>query len=93
MNPVSAVLENNGPRGVLGNIFSYLDLDSVKRAALVSALCWSVALLASVPHLVFTKINYIDYPYHSGTFICDSAFCAMLDENIHPSVNQNLTFN
>ena len=36
MNPVSAVLENNGLRGVLGNILSYLDLDSVKRAALVS---------------------------------------------------------
>ena len=36
MNAVSAVLENNGLRDVLGNILSFLDPDSVKRAALVS---------------------------------------------------------
>ena len=68
-------------------------LSDIQRAALVSSLCWTVALLASVPHLLFTKINYIEYPYHSGNFICDSAFCAMLDVNIEPSVNQNMTFN
>ena len=56
----------------------------------VSSLCWIIALLASVPHLVFTQINYIDYPYQSGNFICESAFCAMLDENINPPVSESL---
>jgi len=60
-------------------------MSDIKRAALVSSLCWIIALLASVPHLVFTQINYIDYPYQSGNYVCESAFCAMLDENIHPA--------
>ena len=64
-------------------------LSDIKRAAIVSVLCWTIALAASVPHLVFTQINYIDLPYHSGNFICESAFCAMLDENVYPAVNQN----
>ena len=63
-------------------------LSDIKRAAIVSVLCWTIALAASVPHLVFTQINYIDLPYHSGNFICESAFCAMLDENVYPAVNQ-----
>ena len=36
--------------------------------------------------VVFTKINYVDLPYQSGNFICESAFCAMLDQNVFPSV-------
>ena len=64
-------------------------MSDIKRAALVSSLCWTVALLASIPHLIFTKINYMDYPYKSGNYICESAFCAMLDENVYPSVNHN----
>ena len=61
-------------------------MSDIKRAAIVSSLCWTIALLASVPHLVFTKINYVDLPYQSGNFICESAFCAMLDQNVFPSV-------
>ena len=30
-------------------------LSDIKRAAIVSVLCWTIALAASVPHLVFTK--------------------------------------
>ena len=30
-------------------------MSDIKRAAIVSSLCWTIALLASVPHLVFTK--------------------------------------
>ena len=63
-------------------------LSDIKRAAIVSVLCWAIALAASVPHLVFTQINYIDLPYRSGNFICESAFCAMLDENVYPAVNK-----
>ena len=30
-------------------------MSDINRAAIVSSLCWTSALLASVPHLVFTK--------------------------------------
>ena len=63
-------------------VFSLPDL---KRAALVSGLCWSVSMLASVPHLLFTKINYIPFPYPDGPLAPESAFCAMLDI---PSVSE-----
>ena len=36
MNAVSAVLENNNLRSVLGNILSHLDRESAKRASQVS---------------------------------------------------------
>jgi hypothetical protein len=32
-----------------------LPLSDLRRAALVSSLCWAAAMLASVPHLLFTK--------------------------------------
>ena len=35
-DPVSDVLDNNSLRHVLGNILSYLDPESVKKASLVS---------------------------------------------------------
>ena len=30
-------------------------LSDLRRASIVSALCWAVAMVASVPHLLFTK--------------------------------------
>ena len=30
-------------------------LSDLKRAALVSSLCWVIAMLASIPHLIFTR--------------------------------------
>ena len=75
-------------RAALVNIISDDDIDDNENDDYqVSSLCWIIALLASVPHLVFTQINYIDYPYQSGNYVCESAFCAMLDENIHPAVS------
>ena len=54
-------------------------LSDLRRAVLVSSLCWSVAMVASVPHILFTKINYMPFPYPDGPPAPESAFCAMLD--------------
>jgi len=59
-------------------------LSDIKRACLVSLGCWSLAIAASVPHLLFTKINYLDFPWQSKNFVPESAFCAMMDDNIYP---------
>lgn len=61
-------------------------MSDIRRACLVSALCWATALLASVPHLLFSKINYIEDPESSHRVITQSAFCAMMDDNIYPEV-------
>ena len=36
------------------------------------------------------RINYIDRPLQSGNFLNESAFCALLDENIYPKVRKRL---
>jgi len=54
-------------------------LSDLRRAVIVSSLCWTVAMLASIPHLLFTKINFIAFPYPDGPPAPESAFCAMLD--------------
>ncbi|XP_023325610.1 neuropeptides capa receptor [Eurytemora carolleeae] len=54
------------------------------RVSGVSSLCWFLAMLFSLPHLLFTKLNYVDYPWQSGHMLPESAFCALLDDNIYP---------
>ncbi len=51
---------------------------------------WIVAALAAIPYLLFTNINYVDFPYGSGNYLKESAFCAMLDINISPQVRTRL---
>ena len=36
------------------------------------------------------RINYIDFPYGSGILEPESAYCAMIDENISPKVREKL---
>ena len=36
--------------------------------------------------LMLPRINHIDYPYGSGELEPESAYCAMIDENIVPQV-------
>ena len=52
----------------------------------VYSIDWIVAGLAAVPYLLFTDVNYIDQPMGSGNFLNESAFCALLDQNIYPKV-------
>jgi hypothetical protein len=32
------------------------------------------------------RLNYIDRPLGSGEYLTESAFCALLDDNIYPKV-------
>ena len=47
-----------------------------------------VSLCAATPFFLFTRVNYIDRPLGSGHFLQDSAFCALLSENIYPRVRK-----
>jgi hypothetical protein len=51
-----------------------------------------VAGLAAIPYLLFTDVNYLDYPFGSGNFMKESAFCALLDINISPTVYYRLLY-
>ena len=52
-----------------------------------SAVCLQIfILLLATPYALFTKINYVDRPLGSGKFLPQSAFCALLDDNIYPKV-------
>ena len=52
-----------------------------------SAVCLQIfILLLATPYALFTKINYVDRPLGSGKLLPQSAFCALLDDNIYPKV-------
>jgi hypothetical protein len=34
---------------------------------IVFLICSLVSILFSLPHLIFTRINYLDFPWQSGT--------------------------
>ena len=54
---------------------------------LFAAVCLQIfILLLATPYALFTKINYVDRPLGSGKFLPQSAFCALLDDNIYPKV-------
>ena len=59
------------------------------RAVKIIGLVWVISFLSSLPYAVFTKLNYIDRPRGSGQYMQDSAFCALIDDNIWPRVNKN----
>merc|ERR1712223_821903 len=53
-------------------------LSDLRRAVIVSSLCWAIAMSASTPPHLYTKINFIPFPYPDGPPAPESAFCAML---------------
>ncbi|XP_071452814.1 neuropeptides capa receptor-like [Hetaerina americana] len=59
-------------------------MSGLKRAVRIIAVLWLLSLLAALPFAVFTTVNYVAYPPDSGHIVLESAFCAMLDENIPP---------
>ena len=61
-------------------------MSGFKRAVRIIALVWLISLISALPYAVFTRLNYIDRPLNSGNFLPESAFCALLDENIYPTV-------
>ena len=62
-------------------------MSGFKRAIRIIGLVWLVAMLAALPYAFFTKINYLDRPYGSGNILLNSAFCAMIPDNIYPKVS------
>ena len=56
------------------------------RAVKIIVLVWTMSFISALPYAFFTKLNYIDRPLGSGNFIKESAFCALMDENIRPKV-------
>ena len=73
----SLILINPSPSNVKINTYCSFSVYSID---------WIVAGLAAVPYLLFTDVNYIDQPMGSGNFLNESAFCALLDQNIYPKV-------
>ena len=63
------------------------------RALKIIMLVWTVSFLSALPYAFFTKLNYIDRPLGSGVYLEESAFCALLDENIKPKVRMVLSTN
>ena len=61
------------------------------RAVRIIALVWLVSLLSAVPYALFTQLNYIDRPLNSGNYLKESAFCALLDNNIYPKVSNDVS--
>ena len=60
------------------------------RAVRIIALVWTISLVSALPYAFFTRINYIDRPLGSGNYLPETAFCALLKENIYPKVAQYL---
>nr|CAD7415339.1 unnamed protein product [Timema poppensis] len=64
-------------------------MSNLERAWKIIAFLWLLSLVSAVPFAVFTSVNYVNYPpgsllslQDSNNPVLESAFCAMLDENI-----------
>ena len=56
------------------------------RVVKIIVLVWTISFLSALPYAFFTKLNDIDRPLGSGDYLQESAFCALLDDNIRPKV-------
>ncbi|XP_059080612.1 uncharacterized protein LOC131878591 isoform X2 [Tigriopus californicus] len=59
-------------------------MSGFKRAVRIICLVWLISLVSAIPYAIFTRLNYIDRPLNSGNYLEESAFCALLDDNIYP---------
>eukprot|EP00095_Tigriopus_kingsejongensis_P005591 maker-scaffold12_size759060-snap-gene-6.20 protein:Tk05591 transcript:maker-scaffold12_size759060-snap-gene-6.20-mRNA-1 annotation:"neuropeptides capa receptor" len=59
-------------------------MSGFKRAVRIIAMVWLISMVFAIPYAIFTRLNYIDRPLNSGNFLEESAFCALLDDNIYP---------
>ncbi|XP_066999974.2 neuropeptides capa receptor-like [Anabrus simplex] len=56
--------------------------EGLQRAVRIIAVLWVVSLVSAAPFAAFTTVSYVDYPPGSGQIVDESAFCAMLEENV-----------
>ena len=59
-------------------------ITSFKRAIKIIALVWIVSFICATPFALYSTVNYIDFPPGTGKIVTESAFCAMLQENLPP---------
>ena len=62
---------------VLTNFFNYHHIASSQDSYL---------LLVQNNVISYCRINYLDFPWQSKNWVPESAFCAMIDENVYPKV-------
>ena len=62
-------------------------MSGFKRAVRIIILVWAISMISAIPYALFTKLNYVDRPLGSGNNLPESAFCALLDNNIYPHVS------
>ncbi|GLG97497.1 Neuropeptides capa receptor [Gryllus bimaculatus] len=65
-------------------LYAY-SMKGLRRALLVIGSIWLVALGAAAPFGAYTKVSYLEFPPGSGRLVADSAFCAMLQEDVPDS--------
>ncbi|XP_063233068.1 neuropeptides capa receptor-like [Bacillus rossius redtenbacheri] len=57
-------------------------MSNLERAVKIIAFLWLLSLVSATPFAVFTTVSYVDYPPGSGQEVQESAFCAMLEQDI-----------
>ncbi|KAJ8878677.1 hypothetical protein PR048_019262 [Dryococelus australis] len=57
-------------------------MSNLERAVKIIAFLWLLSLVSASPFAVFTTISYVDYPPGSGREVMESAFCAMMEQDI-----------
>ena len=59
-------------------------MSGFRRAVKIIVGLWVISFLAAVPYAHFTRVNYVN---RGGRRLEQSAFCALLDQNIKPEVS------
>ncbi|XP_014245067.1 neuropeptides capa receptor-like [Cimex lectularius] len=60
----------------------YYTMAGLPRAVRIITAVWILSLICATPFAIFTTVNYLDYPPGTGKMVHESAFCAMLENNI-----------
>ncbi|XP_046666090.1 neuropeptides capa receptor-like [Homalodisca vitripennis] len=57
-------------------------MSGLSRAVRIITVLWSLSFFSALPFAILTKVDYITYPPGSDEILEESAFCALLEENI-----------
>nr|ADG27752.1 CAPA receptor variant A [Rhodnius prolixus] len=60
--------------------------DKLNRVIKVIGTLWLISLGFAAPFAIYTTIDYVDFPPGSGKAVIESAFCAMLKQNVPADV-------
>ncbi|XKL61230.1 hypothetical protein PGB90_008287 [Kerria lacca] len=65
-------------------LYSYA-MSGLKRAVRIITALWVIGFVSAMPFAVYTTVHYVDYPPDSGKLLSESAFCAMLEDDLPPN--------